>query len=871
MSDNKDLLTFEEVLQEETLHIKKSPHHAAALCISGGGIRSATFALGALQGLADKGLLSHFDYLSTVSGGGYIGSWLSAWIKRNAGDVKTVEQELRTTVYPEPHEIHTLRCFSNYLTPKLGLLSEDTWALVSIFARNLLLNWLVLLPFLFAVLLLPRLLVCLARWENNPLYSLGMAPATILLVVALILIMIALLRKNASPAWQRIYFIFAALFLVAAAIVAPMGLVNAAGRGYLQAKLEHWPWLGGAAVLIFLLYIPTWQKYPRFARVARFVNAFYLGGILFMLEIGFLARSVIPRLASNSPLFVCFASPLFALAFVLCGYLVIGLTHFDLKETHREWLSFLGGWLLLYALVWSASSALVLFGPAIFYASFYSRTLNSDRWLPWVASYGSGAGAIASAIFTAIASYKPSTTAGRREVGKISGSLKTGLTVFILLMVLLIGRFADTVVGFAGAIGNGCFHTHRQVLENTSGLWLSVITLLLFVASVIFSRYISVNKFSLHAMYRNRLIRAYLGASHNHRHPNAITGFDPDDDLRMHQLAGQKPLHVINMALNLVGGKDLDWQERKAESFTASAYHVGAQRPPKKEPGSPDEKHRLGYRYASRYGGITEGAISIGTAMAISGAAANPNMGYASSPLLTFLMTFFNARLGWWLGNPGKSGEGIGKPKMRGESTGNAGKAKKNVKFLYPSWERSGPAYSLTYLLAEAFGLTNDRRRYINLSDGGHFENLALYEMIRRKCGHILVIDGGCDKMLKLDDLGNAVRKCCVDFGAKIDFGTALTKLVQQRCRWAKARITYSDGKEGELIILKPLMFDPDCADEPADIRSYYKEYADFPHETTADQFFSESQFESYRQLGLHTVKSLHLPDNAKIADLFAI
>jgi hypothetical protein len=495
----------------------------------------------------------------------------------------------------------------------------------------------------------------------------------------------------------------------------------------------------------------------------------------------------------------------------------------------------------MYAVVWSVSSALVLFGPVLFYSSFYVQTLKCPHWFSWIAAYGSGIGAAGSAIFTAIAAYSPGITAGRRDAGRLSGTLKLGLTIFSLLLILLLARFADTVMVLCGAVG-GYSQTHRQALENTDMWRLSAITLLLFLASIVLSRYISVNKFSLHALYRNRLIRAYLGASNSTRRPNPITGFDPADNLYMKDLAGQKPLHIINMALNLVGGDELAWQERKAESFTASAYHVGV------EP--PLHQGSLGYRSAAFYGGRADGPISLGTAVAISGAAANPNMGYASSPVLTFLMTLFNARLGWWLGNPGKAGEG-------------------NF-FSYPPWRRSGPAYGLYYLLAEAFGLTNDRRRYVNLSDGGHFENLALYEMIHRKCRHILLIDGDCDKMLNLDDLGNAVRKCRIDFGADIDFGATLTNLVQRNSRWAKAGITYSDNTEGLLLLIKPLMFDADRADEPPDVRSYHKSSPDFPHETTADQFFSESQFESYRQLGLHTVKSMNLRDTAKMADLFA-
>ena len=121
-----------------------------ALCISGGGIRSATFALGILQGLAEKDLLSKFDYLSTVSGGGYIGGWLTAW-KHRAGGIDKIQPKLHATAEAPtagPDPIQHLREYNNYLSPKLGLFSSDTWTLVATVARNMLLNWLILVPFL---------------------------------------------------------------------------------------------------------------------------------------------------------------------------------------------------------------------------------------------------------------------------------------------------------------------------------------------------------------------------------------------------------------------------------------------------------------------------------------------------------------------------------------------------------------------------------------------------------------------------------------------------------------------------------------------------------------------------------------------------
>ena len=133
----------------------------SALCISGGGIRSATFGLGVLQGLARCGLLDKFHYLSTVSGGGYIGSWLSAWIKNDPQGMRGVVTELTrppdSTLKPEPRPIRYLREFSNYLAPRSGLTSVDFWTLIVTFIRNMFLNWLVLISWLAAAMMIPRL------------------------------------------------------------------------------------------------------------------------------------------------------------------------------------------------------------------------------------------------------------------------------------------------------------------------------------------------------------------------------------------------------------------------------------------------------------------------------------------------------------------------------------------------------------------------------------------------------------------------------------------------------------------------------------------------------------------------------------------
>jgi hypothetical protein len=163
------------------------------------------------------------------------------------------------------------------------------------------------------------------------------------------------------------------------------------------------------------------------------------------------------------------------------------------------------------------------------------------------------------------------------------------------------------------------------------------------------------------------------------------------------------------------------------------------------------------------------------------------------------------------------------------------------------------------------FGLTNDQRKYVYLSDGGHFENMGLYELIRRRCLLILVCDGEQDGNLTFGGLANAVRKCRTDFGVEIDIDVGClhkdpaTGYSPQHC--AVGTIHYPDTVDdrpvtGTLIYVKSSL----TGDEPADVLEYRSRQPAFPHQTTGDQFFDESQFESYRRLGYHIAEEeLHV------------
>lgn len=354
----------------------------------------------------------------------------------------------------------------------------------------------------------------------------------------------------------------------------------------------------------------------------------------------------------------------------------------------------------------------------------------------------------------------------------------------------------------------------------------------LLVAGIFFSAIVGINTFSLHSMYGNRLVRAYFGAARagEKRKPHWFTGFDNRDNVSMSQLRmdgcpleKRRLFHVVNLALNLVSpsGDRLEWQQRKAASFTVTPLHSGSA--------------AVGYVPSKEYAGPAGQGISLARAMTISGAAASPNMGYHSSPAVAFVMTLFNVRLGWWLPNPAPVGKAV--------------------------WHRGEPGVrSLPLLLAEALGLTTANRPYVYLSDGGHFENLGLYEMVRRRCRRILVVDASADPDFGYGDLQDAIRKIRIDLGIFIEFPKAS---FDAPLRYTVGTIRYGDvdqgASDGLLCYLKPALF----GDEPLDVQRYAAASRErdgaepFPHQTTADQFFDEAQFESYRMLGYYMVENL--------------
>jgi hypothetical protein len=880
------------------------------LAFSGGGIRSATFNLGVLQALAKIGLLKHFDYLSTVSGGGYIGSWFAAWAHREsmahatpAAAMSEMQRRLSPQRNPNPLDervkpIRFLREYSNYLTPRTGFFSADTWTMLGIYLRNTVLNQVIIVSLFAAVLLIPRNWYAAIVWLQTD-WWVPWPPLLWILGVVLLVLNLRRLDPHSSEASVK-----------TASGMTPRA-TEARPPAYAKPWVIHWfvvlPWLLAAAIAAVKL--GPWAIVDRIEvagapvpSAALWFGALIAGTLLAALSVGGSYRcwsgQHSPWAKLESTLTILGSALLagvvgVALTWALVGVLAflapqggvelrwhltvlggsglmsvlslaivvqLGMLGEKFPDEHREWWSRLRTFIHVYAIGWLAWFALAIYVPWVVHV------LGQHRF-GWTSALTALATWVASTIFgvqrgqSAEEDGKQPNAAPGRSGGASAALLRWATLaapfVFIAGLVVAISLAIDGIFR-AVAPGDPNYWAHA---EWTTQGWKWLWTVAFVIVGFLFSWRVDINEFSIHHFYKNRLVRCYLGASRSgERKADWFTGFDPNDDMRLAAFDNEKrqpgacypgPYPIINCALNLVGGQDLAWQERKATSFVFTPKYCGYDLDRAVLTKNAREHQSEAYVPTTQYYRRDEGPL-LGMAMAISGAAANPNMGRATSPASAFLMTVFNVRLGWWIGNPRRR----------------------------KAAAAPGPTFGLTYTALELFGGTDDGRAFVNLSDGGHFDNLGVYELIRRGCRFIVVCDAGHDPDTVCEDLGNLVRRCRTDFGVEIDI--AIDRIAQHTTTGAshahcvvgeihylhvprrddRGRAIAADGgpllrgttpahEVGYLVYLKPSI----TGDEPQDVIEYRRRIPQFPHESTADQWFDESQFESYRKLGMHVAE----------------
>ena len=786
------------------------------LAFSGGGIRSATFNLGVLQRLQELDLLREIDYLSTVSGGGYIGAWL-------LGNVRRAHYWLSQLTDWGPSIDH-LRRYSNYLAPRSGLMSADTWTMWGSWIRNALLIQVSAAAWVGVLLVLSRLFKF--GFTSPEFMTLSVFPSNLVLapVITALTVSIYVNLRRPSQSIQEWHVLVSAVlpiwlgsFLTAAMLWASRANADTAYSGVLEHAWQ--PWFSPLVLLFVCFWILCWLsmdfEWPR-ALSALFPAAAALGVVyLGLCGVYWLFGAMHADAARYGWYAYVIGPPLVLFVMTLAVVTIIGLIGHDSPDWRREWWTRFGSWLGICGVGFLSLNIVSVFGPHV------TLWLFHGRWTTY--GWGSALGWVATVVGGLLTGSSDRTNGDERALmdKAIGWFTKFAALLFILGAILIAstGMHVLLLKGWTGASPSPDYWHDINMLTPGHYAWTFLGLLIL---GVVFSWRFEINVFGLNQFYRNRLVRCYLGATRwrpGLRKPHKFTGFDAQDDLPMSvfrhsgvaDMPYRGPFPIVNCSLNLGGSSDLGVHSRHSASWVLTPLRSGACR------------NEVGY---ARSSGSTEtyaGGVQLGQAISVSGAAASPNMGYNTSPLVAVLLTMFNVRLAWWFPNPGK-------------------------RFWKARWLR----FSLWYLVKELFASADEGNYFVNVSDGGHFENLGIYELVRRRCKVIIACDAECDPLLTFGSLGSVVRMCETDFGAKITIDIESirrqTAGATSRAHCAVGRIAYGNGSRGYLIYLKASI----SGDEDIGIEQYLSAHPEFPHETTSDQFFAEDQFESYRRLGHH-------------------
>ena len=352
---------------------------------------------------------------------------------------------------------------------------------------------------------------------------------------------------------------------------------------------------------------------------------------------------------------------------------------------------------------------------------------------------------------------------------------------------------------------------------------------------------VSLNYSGIHRIFRDRLMELFLPDHRSVRNQRWGPATQADSVLieNVCRSPNGRPYHLLNANVVLVDSLNEKYRERGGANFIMSPLYCGSD--------------ATGWRRSFDYMREGDSGLRLATAMAISAAAANPHSGSRRSAgtrnrMVSLAMSILNLRLGYWAPHPDP----------------NQAKGKTEIpNYLFPG-----------VIPALGRGFLSEHRRFVDLTDGGHFENLGLYELVRRRLKVIMVCDSSYDPGFEYADLAIAIERIKVDFGVQIRFRDdhGLNKLEPSKDGgtsergFAIADIVYAaEGGDsrtsGTLVYLKPTIL----RGLSPEIVSYRRRNVDFPNEATANQFFHEAQFEAYRELGYAIGRSAI----ADLADLF--
>ncbi|ATC65364.1 hypothetical protein CMV30_16225 [Nibricoccus aquaticus] len=786
------------------------------LAFSGGGIRSATFNLGILQALERLGVLRHVNYLSTVSGGGYVGSFWTAWLRRRRTNRRSFfpsasENDFHSKDERESPEVRHLREFSRFLMPRVGFWHFETWGAIVAILGGMIPAMVAALATIAAGLYSWFLLSALAlKWEHWC--------STILFGVLTLTF-----HLSAEWAWRRTgkngnsekSFWRNVPLTAMTAVIASAAWFFIRKYKFPDLDIGHWTWPASYWEIV---------SEKNFFRDSKFhlslllpSAAWFVGGIAMLGLRGFVARSApdekavtwsggVDRSAAR-----CFSCAVIAGALAVlwtgCHELLAAIGHTDFFQNRET-----SG---------AAAAGSTAAGGALFGAVFF--------WLrDWLS--------------------KPSEeTRATNLWEKYAEKIKPLMPQFAALGAMFC--MVLTCVLLIQSYGSG---PHLWIGISVSAFFI-VLTLLCFDPA----------RIGMHDFYRSRLARCYLGAAPAAgTMPSRATAEQTDDDIRFGELRGETvapgPIHLVCCAANNLAGDPLSSLYRGARSVAISP---------------------IGLSLGNEYAAIPH--LRLSSAVTASAAAFNSQMGRVSMDLgfaVAFVMSAFNLRLGLWVPHPGNPHSrlkwlvglpfffemfgrskcpSLDKPEVNTPPPFANNLANNVVRPAPGALNRAASAVSDTFHAAE--DSVKKKISYLHLSDGSHFENLGLYELVRRHCRYIIVTDSSADPEVAFDDLANTLRRIREDFGVEIELDVEPLRPGEngRSAQHAVIGCIHYDGMagtdKGTVIYFKPTL----TGDEPADVLQYQTRNIAFPHEGTGDQFYDEAQWESYRRLGEHAAISV--------------
>ena len=851
----------------------------AGLAISGGGIRSATFALGVLESLKDVRLLSKFHYLSTVSGGGYIGSWLSANCRRRP--------DWLTGDWTE--SIRYLRRYSNYLSPQVGFFSADTWSMVTIWLRNTILiqatvilaiacalilphplfavfdwwphagrgRWLTVALFIFGIVgiagnhwqltagapfeLRPRpgpdgqamprswrpvdllraqswkigapiaaglfLLALLAMWlfEFDPFQILPSDISTgealkrsgvasliaALLVLSGFCLQPVAVRIVATPFLRKIFgrsdsledmptqvnytqgyvqfCVVVPLMSVALLVTAVMwaqavgveDVTSLAGlTSYSELLTQGWKFWPFHLAIVFVsfwllsIFAITSRREPKRILVALLAPAAAAAALHALLAAIVLVFQWFKTYVGGEWMAFVWGPPFVAAAFVLSIVVLIGMLGRDSPDGVREWWSRLGAWLAIYAVAWMVIAVSAVYGPL-----WVTRALEQVTWKTFT-----GAAGWLATVAGGLMAGNSSSTGGKTEgVGAKAKDILARVAPFVFIagVLLAVGYVLHLIIVSNGGTRwweQGAAPLAKRLARHAGG---------------VSRRHAAPRMACRHQRVQpERVLPEPAGPRLPRRHARR-EGPQPAE---LHRLRRQGrpaarrslpvetlngPLHVVNCALNLGGSSDLALHTRHSASFTMSPAslrkRVHVPRPARQRGGDRlccDCRVRPPHRrtHAGTGGlGVRRGG--------------QPEHG---------LSHVGGHRL----------------PADRCSTSGSAGGFR--IRCSRPLMAPCRRTSACTYLVTELFGMASDKSSFVMVSDGGHFENMAVYELIRRQCRVIVISDGECDVDYTFGGLGTLIRVCEVDFGCRITINVDALRPTGES-KWSTRRFAVGD------------------------------------------------------------------------------